>query len=88
MNVLAIVWFLVYAINSLFPASLVFNIFSYLLWLVTVVYLFRMKVQFTFFNFMAIFAYTTTGLSCLIAEFGSYFVETQTISYLDRKSVV
>lgn len=82
MNVLAIVWFLVYAINSLFPASLVFNIFSYLLWLVTVVYLFRMKVQFTFFNFMAIFAYTTTGLSCLIAEFGSYFVETQTISYL------
>lgn len=82
MNVLAIAWFLVYVINNVFSASLIINLFAYILWLITIIHLFRKEVQLSFFNFMAIFAYTTTGLSCLFAEFGSYFVETQTVSFL------
>jgi len=82
MNVLAIIWFIVYVFNSLAPPSLTLNVFSYILWLVTTVYLFKKQVQLSFFNFMVIFAYTTTGLSCMVAEYGSFFVETQTQSFL------
>ncbi|AGB77600.1 hypothetical protein D782_1592 [Enterobacteriaceae bacterium strain FGI 57] len=82
MNVIAIFWFVVYVLNFIAPSTQVLNLFSYFLWMATVVYFFKKEVQFSFLNFMVIFAYTTTGLSCLFAEFGSYYVETQTISFL------
>lgn len=68
--------------NYIFEPTMALNITSFILWCTTVLYLFKVKTQFSFFNFMVLFGYTTTGLSCLIAEFGSYYVETQWISYL------
>lgn len=82
MNVFAAGWFFIYAINCLIEPSLVINFFVFTFWLVTVVYLFKKQVQLSFFNFMVIFAYTTTGLSCLVAELGSYYAETRTVSFL------
>lgn len=82
MAILAFVWFLIYIINIIFEPMMVLNVISLLLWFVTVLYLFKTQTQFSFFNFMVLFGYTTTGLSCIIAEFGSYYVETQWVSYL------
>ncbi len=82
MNILASLWFVIFISNVTLESSQYLNILSYVLWVTTIIYLFKQQAQLSFFNFIVLFAYTTTGLSCLIAEFGSYYAETQWTSYL------